>query len=100
MKIAGKAGSHSYSRLAVRQTKQRGNLFQGGADERIFRKIKARGSLRREVYDLCMPKLLHRRDPKRYERRRGKAKTGEEAECTRQYMSIPSRFSTQHRQAQ
>jgi hypothetical protein len=33
------------------------------------------------------------------ERRRDKAKTGEKAQCTRQYMSILSSFSTQYRQA-
>jgi hypothetical protein len=34
------------------------------------------------------------------ERRRDKAKTGEKAQCTRQYMSILSPFSTPYRQAQ
>jgi hypothetical protein len=34
------------------------------------------------------------------ERRRDKAKMDEKAECTRQYMSILSPFSTPYRQAQ
>jgi hypothetical protein len=42
----------------------------------------------------------HARLKGRYERSQCKAKIGEEAECICQYMSIPSRSSTQQWQAQ